>query len=121
MPPIYYIVATQWELYKSGGMVRVIRIQCGSPARRPPEPTPLPDIDDDDDADDDADDDCPDDPEDAAERYFLHSLPPGIAERFVEHCMVCESCTEALSAADDYISSLRIAGLRLANSGLRLC
>ena len=63
---------------------------------------------------------CPVDPEDMAEQYLLRSLPAAEAERFEEHYMVCESCAEALSAAEDYISSIRIAGLRLAKSGLDL-
>lgn len=64
--------------------------------------------------------DCPEDPEDTAEQYLLRSLPAAEAERFEEHYMACESCAEALSAAEDYISSIRVAGLRLAKSGLQL-
>jgi hypothetical protein len=63
---------------------------------------------------------CPDDPEETAEQYLLCLLPAGEAEVFEDHYMVCKSCTAALSAAEDYISSIRIAGLRLARSGLPL-
>lgn len=103
------IVAIEWELYKSGGMVTVVRMERGSLARRLPEAAPPA-----------AADACPDDPEDTAEQYLLRSLPAGEAERFEDHYMVCGSCAEALSAAEDYISSIRMAGLRLAKSGLHL-
>jgi len=63
--------------------------------------------------------DCPEDPEDTAEQYLLRSLSTTEAERFEEHYMACDSCAGALSAAEDYISSIRVAGLRLAKSGLR--
>jgi len=90
-------------------MARVISIQRGSLARRLQKGGPGQSVDV-----------CPDDPEDMAERYLLRSLPAGEAECFEEHYMVCESCAEVLSAAEDYISSMRIAGLRLAKSGLQL-
>lgn len=90
-------------------MARVIPIQRDSLARRLGEAAPVQTVDV-----------CPDDPEDTAERYLLRSLPAGEAERFEDHYMVCESCAEVLSAAEDYISSIRVAGLRLAKSGLRL-
>ena len=63
---------------------------------------------------------CPDDPEDTAEQYLLRSLSAEDAEQFEEHYMACASCATVLSAAEDYIASLRVAGLRLANSGLHL-
>jgi len=63
---------------------------------------------------------CPEDPEDTAELYLLRSLPAAEAERFEEHYMECERCMEALSAAEDYISSLRAAGLRLSRTRLHL-
>jgi hypothetical protein len=90
-------------------VARVIPIQRGRPARRLPEALPVQTVDA-----------CPDDPEDTAEQYLLHSLPAREAERFEEHYMVCERCAEVLTAAEDYISSLRIAGLRLAKSALHL-
>ena len=63
-------------------------------------------------------DGCPEDPEDTAEQYLLRSLTPGETECFEEHYMACESCAEVLTAAEDYISSMRVAGLRLARNGL---
>jgi hypothetical protein len=63
---------------------------------------------------------CPDDPEDTAELYLLHSLSAAEAECFEEHYMGCENCMQALSAAEDYICSIRAAGLRLSRSRLHL-
>ena len=87
----------------------VISIQRGSLARRlrEPEPEPIADV-------------CYDDPEDTAEQYLLGLLPAAEAKRFEEHYMICEICAEALSAAEDYITSIRVAGLRLSKSGLHL-
>lgn len=90
-------------------MDRVTSIQRGSVWRRVLETVPVQTVDV-----------CPNDPEDIAEQYLLHSLPALEAERFEEHYMVCGSCADALSAAEDYISSIRVACLRLANSGLHL-
>ena len=90
-------------------MARVIPIQRGSVAQRLPEARPEQIVDA-----------CPDDPEETAEQYLLCSLPAGETERFEEHYLGCESCAEALSAAEDFISSIRMAGLRLAKSRLHL-
>jgi hypothetical protein len=90
-------------------MTKVIPIQRGGLAGRLRETAPVRTVDA-----------CPDDPEDTAEQYLLCSLPAGEAERFEEHYLVCESCAEFLRLAEDYISSIRIAGLRLAKSRLHL-
>ena len=90
-------------------MTKVIPIQRGNLARRPGEAAPVQTVDF-----------CPDDPEDTAEQYLMGSLPAGEAESFEEHYMVCESCAEFLREAEEYIASIRIAGLRLAKSRLHL-
>jgi len=59
---------------------------------------------------------CPEDAEDTAERYLLRRLPAAEAERFEEHYIICENCAAVLSEAEDYISSIRAAGLRLSKA-----
>ena len=56
---------------------------------------------------------CPADAEETAEAYLLNSLPAEEVARFEEHYLGCEKCAEVLTAAEDYVASIRIAAQRL--------
>jgi len=60
---------------------------------------------------------CPDDAEETAERYLLRSLTPGATARFEEHYLACPHCAGVLSAAEDYVSAIRVACLRQSSPG----
>jgi len=59
---------------------------------------------------------CPDDAEETAEAYLLNSLSPEETARFEEHYITCESCVDVLTAAEDFVASIRVAAQRLSST-----
>lgn len=56
---------------------------------------------------------CPPDAEETAEAYLLNSLSSEEIARFEEHYLTCDRCADVLTAAEDYVASIRIAAQRL--------
>ena len=52
---------------------------------------------------------CPSDPEDVAEHFCMHTLPPADRDWFQQHVRDCQPCARVLKDTEIYVEAMRAA------------